>query len=450
VKTFYLVTLGCPKNEVDSEFLTNDLLQLGYGIVYTPQEAHVILVNTCGFLQSAVEEARQQIEALSNDLRSDQRLIPFGCAVKRVGQELLVERMQGLEMYSTWEEVRQALGGNIASRGETGSRINTGRWYAYVKIAEGCDEHCAFCTIPAIKGAFVSKPAELILAEIRSLLEQGIKEIVLIAQNTTAYGLDLRKAQGKGERGKGKAIEQKVKSLAELVALICETHPELPRLRIMYAYPDYIKDDLIAVMRDYPQVCKYLDMPIQHADLAILKAMHRPSNTEKHVKLLDTLRKEIPGIALRTTFIVGFPGEGEQEFQLLKEFIRKQAFDHVGVFQYSPEPGTPAAVMPRQVSTALKLQRYDELMGLQQSISFSRLQKLVGETTDVLIEGEIEGGERYRFFGRSYRSAPEIDGLVFVRGKVAPGSIVSVRIERAEEYDLWGEKQNNEVWIKRL
>ena len=425
MKSFFLLTLGCPKNYVDSETLSIALMDAGYRAEMKPERADLLLVNTCGFLQAALDEAEETIGKLGAIKKPKQRLIVFGCAVKRSLPLFSNPELGVDERYDTWEETAKALApeGVLA-----GVRVNTGVPYAYVKIADGCDEHCAFCAIPGIKGAFVSKPSDLILSEIGHLLEQGVQEIILIAQNTTAYGLDFRKRQEKVA----------VDSLDLLIELICSAFPELPWLRIMYAYPDYITPRLIEVMARFAPVCHYLDIPLQHASPKVLKSMGRPYNIEKTKATLAALRLAMPDLAIRTTFIVGYPGELEPDFVLLKKFVHDIGFDSMGVFQYSKEPGTPAADLPRQISDEVKLRRYDELMGLQQTVSYERNKAMIGQTIRVLVEAEIEDKDGFRFIGRSQRSAPDIDGVVYLQGEAEIGSFVNVHISSADEYDLTG------------
>jgi len=295
---------------------------------------------------------------------------------------------------------------------------------AYLKIADGCSAPCAFCAIPLIKGPARSRPAEAIVEDARQLVAQGVKEIILIAQDTTAYGRD------RGERD----------ALPRLIEAILAAVPELPWLRLMYAYPQHVTPRLIETMARHPQVCHYLDMPLQHAHSNTLRRMNRPHDVDRVRRLIADLRQAMPDIALRTAFIVGYPGETEEEFQALLEFVEEMAFDRVGVFIYSREEGTRAAELPHQIAEEVKRERYERLMELQQGISLARNRAQVGRTLDVLIEGCGDGLS----VGRSYRDAPEIDGLVLIEGELPVGEMVPVRITGAMEYDLIGMTADSE------
>jgi ribosomal protein S12 methylthiotransferase len=482
-KKFHLFTLGCPKNEVDSEYVLRDLL--GMGMEHTPQadEADVVIVNTCGFLQSALGEAREALRSFASQRGRGQRIVVFGCAVVRVGEKLwrdidgvdagvksvqeVVEYIAKIYHYDQTPAAWYTSGSYVAEWGMT-QRLDLGRPYAYVKIAEGCDQECSFCTIPAIKGPYRSREPEHILGEIQNLLERGIKEIVLIAQNTTAYGTDWRQGAERppspasgGLRRAGRTrntepgtqnqelrtrdtgpskreLIRAASNLAELVRLICRTFPRLPRLRIMYAYPSLVTPQLIEVMATFGQVCHYLDLPLQHASPKILKAMRRPGKSADVENLIGELRTAIPDISIRSVFIVGFPGESEIDFECLKDFVRRMRFDHVGLFQYSAEAGTIAATLGHQVSEHIKQKRYDELMGMQQSIVFEINKGMIGREVNVLIEQEASDDHEH-MQGRTYRSAPEIDSQVIVHGCARIGSLARVKITGVQGYDLVGE-----------
>ena len=300
-----------------------------------------------------------------------------------------------------------------------------------MKIADGCDRPCAFCTIPSIKGAYASRPVVDIVADAQRLAAEGVREIVMVAQETSTYGHDRGEHDG----------------LADLLPQVAAAVPGVPWLRFMYAYPTTVTPRLIETWAGLPQVVRYLDMPLQHAHPDVLRRMRRPHDTERTLQLLADLRAALPGLALRTTFIVGYPGETEAEFRTLLDFMSEVRFDNVGVFTYSAEAGTPAAEMPGQVPRRLQRRRYERAMQLQQAISLQKNKELVGSTLSVLIEGQAEeqvrGGKKHEnaaplLVGRSYRHAPEVDGLVFARGQAAPGAMVNVRITEATEYDLWG------------
>jgi ribosomal protein S12 methylthiotransferase len=302
---------------------------------------------------------------------------------------------------------------------------------AYVKISEGCDHKCAFCIIPAIRGKHVSRPIHEIAEEVAELAEQGVKEVVLIGQDSTYYGVDLGIRDG----------------LARLFDAVVEAAPSIMWLRLMYAYPTQVTPTLIETMARHPQVARYIDIPLQHAHADMLKRMKRPNDVERNRRIIAQFREAMPDIAIRTTFIVGFPGETEDEFKALLDFLDEMRFDNVGMFTYSPEKGTPAGEMPNQVSEKLKMKRYREAMLRQQKISAQKNRRMIGQTVDVLIEGTgtLEDGKGRQlpiYAGRTYRQAPEVDGMVFVKppkqGALNTGDVVKVRITESTEYDLWG------------
>ena len=453
--SFYLLTLGCPKNEVDSEGMQQLLLQAGYQQTDDPRRADVLIVNTCGFIDVARQESLGALRALARRKRRGQALVAAGCLVQRSGAELAqdIPALDGFLSTRRWYEVvrvaEQALNPHPnppppAGEGEAMSprslvmpRRAATSASAYLKIADGCDAPCAFCAIPAIKGPYVSKPVKAILEEARQLVAQGVQEIVLIAQDTTLYGRDT----DAGRDG-----------LAHLLEAIVAAVPTLPWLRVMYTYPTHITPRLIDTMARLPPVCHYLDIPLQHAHPAVLQRMHRPSDLDYTRRLLARLREAMPDIALRTTFIVGYPGETEEEFQALLDFLAEVRFDHVGVFQYSAEVGTPAADLPGAVPAPVRQERYRRAMARQQRISWAKNQEWVGKTLPVLIEGEAKDDQGLKtkdqrlrtkdhglLVGRSFRDAPEIDGLVLATGQAAIGTIVPVRLTAASPYDLWGE-----------
>ncbi len=432
--SYHIVTLGCPKNEVDSAGMAWLLEQAGYSEASSPEGADIVIVNTCGFLQIAREESLNTIRALLPLAHHGKKVVAAGCLVQRCPEDFAdMEGLAGLLGTLDWHKVvglADALIRRSDSRGVSVQypvELPVGRrskgFSAYIKISEGCDAPCSFCVIPQIKGRLRSKPRELILKEARELIEAGVKELVLVAQDTTAYGWDM------GERD----------GLAHLIASLCSTIPEDVWVRIMYAYPGHVTSRLIDAMARHPQVCHYLDMPLQHASARILRAMHRPA-PEHAVRHIEELRKAMPDVALRTTFIVGFPGETEDDFRELLDFVRWARFDHVGVFTYSAEPGTPAAQMSRQLPEEVKEERRRRLMTVQRQISKSKNQKLVGKVLRVLVEGEGELDEGSRKLaivaGRAARHAPEVDGLVLVLGRVPVGTFTKVRVLQALDYDL--------------
>jgi len=453
---YYLLSLGCAKNTVDSESMAQLLEREGYAGVAAPEQADVLIVNTCGFIGPARAESLEALRELAQAKRPHQSLIAAGCLSQFWGQRLALEApgLDGILGTRRWmdivEVVRRVNGRRraeaaSAERSTEGSRrrlapkplyhlpgeaVTVGQdeqgtlraaiqgASAYLKIADGCRRPCAFCSIPLIKGTAVSRPPETILAEVRRLAERGVRELIIIAQDTTDYGHDLGLHDG----------------LAWLLERIVESAPEIDWVRLMYTYPGYVTPRLIELMAERAQILPYLDIPLQHAHPATLRRMRRPANVDWVRRTIAALRAGLPDIAIRTTFIAGYPGETEEEFQTLLDFVHEMQFDRVGVFPYSFEPGTPSAGLPGQLPEAIKAERRDRLMALQQRISLARNQAFVGRTLDVLVEGQGDGLS----IGRSYRDAPEIDGLVLIEGDVPPGERVPVRITGALEYDLSG------------
>ncbi|MCS7287430.1 MAG: 30S ribosomal protein S12 methylthiotransferase RimO [Anaerolineae bacterium] len=432
---FHIITLGCPKNEVDSRGMERKLLQQGYRLALSPRQADVLIINTCGFIERAREESLKVAKEYTRKKKKGQRLIIAGCLPQLWGKRLLEEIPEAdaflgtrrwMEIGQVVEKLKEAWGEKIILLGDPektpfDSAGLSASWgsSAYLKISEGCSSKCAFCTIPEIKGPARSFPRQALVEEARRLTKAGVKELILVAQDTTAYGLD------RGERD----------GLITLIEEILEAAPELKWLRIMYTSPVHITEKFIRAMSSIPQICHYLDMPLQHAHPDILRKMRRPYTPERVRKLIGEIRQAIPDIAIRTTFIVGYPGETEEAFQYLVDFVEEMAFDRVGIFIYSREEGTPAASLPDQVPEEVKEERYRRLMAVQQHISYRKNQEFVGKRLEILVEGYGEGLS----VGRSYRDAPEIDGLVLVEGKLNPGEIVQVRIVKALEYDLVAE-----------
>jgi ribosomal protein S12 methylthiotransferase len=477
---FSIVTLGCEKNNVDSEGMGALLSEAGYEQSADPQDSDVVIVNTCAFLQAAVDESVGELRGLAEKKREGQVLIAAGCMSQRYTKEVpaWVPGVDGVISTRSWpdivpfvESIRQKSGQAVAA--QTPSPTSPPSYMplemlqapggitwapvapvqptaqikrfrrkahgpsAYVKISEGCDHKCAFCIIPAIRGKHVSRPVEEIALEIAGLAEQGVKEVVLIAQDSTYYGIDLGLRDG----------------LAKLFDAIVERAPEIMWLRLMYAYPTQVTQGLVDTMARHPQVAKYIDMPLQHAHPEVLKRMKRPNDVERTRRIVGSLREAMPNIAVRTTFIVGFPGETDEEFHTLLRFLEEMRFDNVGMFTYSPEKGTPAGDMPHQVPEKLKQKRYREAMLLQQKISARKSREMVGRTVDVLIDGSgtLEDGTGRQapiYAGRTYRQAPEVDGMVFVkppRGtELKIGSVARVRITESTEYDLWGKVSSSQ------
>jgi ribosomal protein S12 methylthiotransferase len=438
---FYLLSLGCPKNTVESEGMRELLRHAGYHPANYPEEAEILIVNTCGFIDLAREESLAALIELGEAKGSDQYLIAAGCMSERYGQEMaeMVPSLDGLIGTLQWGGIADLVE-TLVTNHEPGKlrqpsqpaprkplshplpRHCPGMASAYVKIAEGCNAPCAFCAIPQIKGPFRSKSKESIFTEVQELVQQGIKEIILIAQDTTAYGRDW------GEKD----------ALPSLINDILKAAPGLPWLRVMYTYPQHITPHLIETMALNPQICHYLDIPLQHAHPHVLRRMNRPHDISEIRSLIARLREAMPDIALRTSFIVGYPGETEEEFQALLEFINQIAFDRVGIFTYSCEEGTKAAELPEQIPQQTKEERYERAMALQQEISLSKNRQFIGRDLQVLVEGVGDGIS----VGRSYRDAPEVDGIVVVHGELPVNEFASVHITEALQYDLVGHALN--------
>lgn len=434
----YLASLGCAKNQVDAEVMLGLLKDKGYTIVDTPQEADILIVNTCGFIGPAKEESIDTILSLAQYKEKGKGLIVTGCLSQRYKEELEKELPEVDAFIGTghYSEIVQAVE-NIL-QGEKTSLVNDNpsflysfdqpRAYApgtsaYIKVAEGCDNCCTYCVIPAIRGSFRSRTMESILEEAQYLVKKGYKELILIAQDTTRYGEDIY----------GQLM---LAPLLEKLAAI----PGQFFLRILYCYPTRFTDELIKVIAKEDKICKYIEMPLQHGDDFILQAMHRQGTRKEITALLEKIRANIPNVALRTSFIVGFPGETTEHFNNLLDFMKEIQFDRVGIFTYSQEEGTPAGDMPNQVPEEIKEKRYHQAMQLQQKISLAKNQEWVGKTLKVLMEGPSEDSPEL-WIGRSFRDAPEIDGLVFVEGKAQEGEFVQIRIKQALEYDLIGERE---------
>ncbi len=443
---YYLESLGCPKNLVDAHGMARLLKQMGHQPVDDPTRAQVLIVNTCGFIEDAREESIEELRQLAEEKRGDQLLIAAGCLSQRWGQ-VLADEVPGVDaLLGTlrWGEIGALVEDLFADRGrhqesllarlgdpllirdDRTHRIARQGATAYLKIADGCSAPCAFCAIPLIKGPAASRPAGAIVEDAVDLVRQGIKEIILIAQDTTAYGRD---------RGERDALPDLVHAILEATGHASES---LRWLRLMYAYPGHISPRLIEVMAGDPRMCRYLDLPLQHAHPDTLRRMQRPANVGRVRKLIADLRQAMPDITLRTSFIVGYPGETEIEFEALLRFVEECRFDRVGVFVYSKEDGTSAASLPDPVPDEVKDERFDRLMALQQEISLERNEAQVGRSLDVLIEGHGDGLS----LGRSYRDAPEIDGMVLLPGELPVGEMLTVRITGAIEYDLIGEMEH--------
>ncbi len=433
------VSLGCDKNLVDSEVMLGLLRDKGYSLTNEEAEADIIVINTCCFIHDAKEESIQTILEMAEYKQTGklQVLLVTGCLAQRYQSEILTEIPEVDAVLGTTatdkivETIEQVLEGKQVEQyadlqalplPETNRVNTTGGYYSYLKIAEGCDKYCTYCIIPSLRGKFRSVPMERLVKEAQFLAEGGAKELILIAQETTIYGVDL---YGK-------------KMLPELLDRLCEIEG-IEWIRLLYCYPEEITDELIETIKCQPKVCHYLDMPIQHASDTVLKRMGRRTNHKELNDLIAKLRNEIPDIALRTSLITGFPQETEEEHQELLEFVQSAGFERLGVFTYSKEENTPAAKMKGQITKKIKLKRQKELMKLQQEVSKRRGEEKVGKIIKVMIEGKLP--EEDIFIGRSYMDAPNVDGLVFVHSKDSylSGEFVDVKITRAKEYDLVGE-----------
>lgn len=442
-----VVSLGCPKNLVDSETMLGLIHDENYKITNDPSEAEIIIVNTCGFIESAKEESINTILQMAEYKKSGscKYIIVTGCLSQRYAEELFNElpeadAIAGVEVY---DEI-----GSIIKRVMNGERfimlerskpdviytsketflpriLTTPSYTAYLKIAEGCDNCCSYCAIPKIRGPYRSKPMEQVLKEAKALANNGVKELIVVAQDTTRYGEDLPG---------GKLL------LADLLKELNKIE-SLKWIRVMYCYPNNFTDELIETFASLDKVCKYVDLPLQHASNRLLASMNRYDTREEVETLLAKLRKRIPGIVIRTTFIVGFPGETDADFEELKEFVEQQRFENAGVFAYSQEEGTVAGSMPNQIPDEIKQERYHELMALQAQISEEIHKDTEGQTLEVLVEGIEEDGSGLHY-GRSYREAPDIDGLVFIEnpGDIKPGCFVKVNILQGFTYESVGER----------
>ena len=430
------VSLGCPKNQLDAEVMLHELASAGYEITPDETEADVVIINTCGFIESAKKEAIDNILDIAwlKENRELKGLVVTGCLAERYRNDILdefpeVDAVLGVgSIHNIVEAVGKVLEGERYSSFEDkncvrlgGDRVlTTPEYAAYLKIAEGCDNRCTYCAIPSIRGRFRSRPIEDIIEEAKDLERLGCKELTLVAQDTTKYGQDLY-----GEY-----------MLATLLHRLSE-ETDIPWFRILYCYPDKITDELVAEIRNNDRVCKYIDLPMQHISDAVLKKMNRHGGSKLIREVVAKLRQEIPNIVIRTTFIVGFPGEGEDDFRELCEFVNEQRFERVGVFTYSREEDTPAYNM-EQIDEQIKLDRYDIIMRDQLLINEENNEKKIGSVIKVLCEGYDPVSEAY--FGRSEWDAPEIDGKIYFTGKkgIIPGSFVDVRIDEVVEYDLYG------------
>ena len=435
-KKFHLLSLGCAKNSVDSRSMAELLDRAGIVEVENPSQADILIINTCGFIAPAREESLQALQTAAHAKRKGQLLIAAGCLSQRDRADLLrqVPGIDGILGTRRWMDILSVIHElqshprqpvyHIPEQGSIGTdehgviRAAVQGGSAYLKIGDGCDRLCAFCAIPLIKGPAVSRPLRDVLHDARQLQGEGVQEIVLISQDTTSYGRDLNLPGG----------------LAHLLRELVRTVPRIPWIRILYMFPGSISDELIQVMADNSQLLPYLDLPLQHAAPDVLCRMKRPSDMQEVRRTIARLRAAMPGLALRTTFIVGFPGETEAEFQQLLDFVTETGFDRVGIFPYYHEPETPAAEREDDIPAELKEERLQRLAQLQEKISLEKNQQWIGRTLQVLVEGI----DRTIVVGRSYRDAPEIDGLVIAQGQARVGQLVDVHIDGALVHDLSG------------
>ena len=433
------ISLGCDKNLVDTEVMLGMLASRGYEMTNDEQEADIIVINTCCFIHDAKEESIQNILEMAEYKKngSAKALIVTGCMAERYRQEILDEIPEVDEVLGTtaYDRILDAVDAALAGQHEvmtadldalplpeTKRLVTTGGHFAYLKIAEGCDKHCTYCIIPKIRGNFRSVPMERLLKEAQDLAEQGVKEFILVAQETTLYGKDLY-----GE-----------KSLPKLLRELCKISG-IRWIRILYCYPEEITDELIQVMKEEPKICHYLDLPIQHANDTILKRMGRRTSKQELIDIVQKLRKEIPDICLRTTLITGFPGETQEQHEEVMEFIDTLEFDRLGAFTYSPEEDTPAATFEDQIDEEVKENRQADIMELQQEIAFDKAEDMIGREVLVMIEGKVADENAY--VGRTYRDAPNVDGLIFINTDVEliSGDFAKVKVTGALDYDLIGE-----------
>lgn len=436
------ISLGCDKNLVDSEVMLGMLADKGYYFTDDETRADVVVVNTCCFINDAKEESINTILEMAELKKSGQvkALIVTGCLAQRYQEEIQeeIEEVDAIigtsaieAIVDTLEEVLSGHRKNhieALDKAPAGGRrriVTTGGYYAHLKIAEGCNKHCTYCIIPKIRGNYRSIPMEELLSEARQLVQGGVRELILVAQETTLYGVDL---YGK-------------KSLPRLLKELCRIE-ELEWIRLLYCYPEEITQELIQTIREEPKICHYLDIPIQHGSDQVLKRMGRHTDTAQIRQLISTIREEIPDICIRTTFITGFPGETEKDHENTMEFINEMEFDRLGVFTYSPEEDTPAAEMEHQIEEEVKKKRQEEIMELQQEIAFAAAENMEGKTLTAMIEGKVADEDAY--VARTYKDAPGVDGYLFIHTdrQLMSGDFLPVLITGSNEYDLIGEIAN--------
>lgn len=436
----FFVSLGCDKNLVDSEYMLGLTRKAGFTLVSQEEEADIIVINTCCFIHDAKEESIESILEMAayKETGKCKLLVITGCLAQRYHEEIRTElpEVDVILGSSNYSDIVEAIQKGLKEKNVTLLRdldylpdladidrvVTTGDYLAYLKIGEGCNKRCTYCIIPSIRGSYRSIPIEQLVKEAQRLAADGVKELVLVAQETTVYGLDLYKQ----------------KMLPELLRRLCRIEG-LRWIRILYCYPEEITDELIEVIAEEEKVCSYLDMPIQHCEDRILKAMGRRTDKKELITIIGKLREKIPDITLRTTLITGFPGETEEDHRAMMDFVDEMEFDRLGVFPYSPEEGTKAALMDEQVEEETKEKRRDEIMELQQEISYEKNQAVVGQVVPVLVEGYLFEDDIY--VGRSEKDAPKVDGCVFVRSpeEIVSGTFVNVLITEANEYDLIGD-----------
>lgn len=435
------VSLGCDKNLVDTEKMLGVLGKEGFSFTDSEDEADIIVVNTCCFIGDAKEESVNTILEMAQYKESGncKALIVTGCLAQRYKDEILTEipEVDGILGTSTYDEIARVIQTVLAGKGThiscfhdidllpkttSGRMMTTGGHYAFLKIAEGCDKHCTYCIIPSLRGRYRSVPMEELIQEAKELAGEGVKELILVAQETTLYGVDLYG-------------EKRLPALLRELAAI----PGIQWIRIQYCYPEEITDELIQVIKEEDKICHYLDMPIQHASDIVLKRMGRRTNQKELRDIIEKLRREIPDIAIRTTLISGFPGETQEDHEELMAFVDEMEFERLGVFPYSLEEDTPAALLPDQIPQELKEERRDEIMELQQEIVFEKSESMVGRILDVMIEGKV--ADEAAYVGRTYMDSPNVDGLIFVNAdlELMSGDFVRVKVIGAAEYDLIGE-----------
>ncbi len=427
--SYYIISLGCPKNEVDSECLNADMHNAGFKSAQNIESADIIFINTCGFIEAAKKESIETIlDAIDYTTKRThafkKRLVVLGCLTQRYKEEIIkeipeIDLVWGLYDSSLIEKLAQLftidlVKGTVAQKRKP---LIENLPYAYIKIAEGCSNFCSYCAIPLIRGSFTAFPPSVILQDVQNALQRGVKELIVVAQDTAVYHYGDKK-------------------IWDVLHMLNELKGDF-WIRLMYCHPDHIDDRIIEAIATLPKVVPYIDIPFQHASKKILHAMNRKGDSKKYLELVEKIRKSIPDIAIRSTFMVGFPGEDEDDFAILKDFVATARLDRVGVFMYSPEEGTKACALGNTVKTSTKKKRYNELMKLQQGISQQRLQATIGTTVQVLVEEKVDD---YNYIGRTQYDAPEIDGIFFLTAhNVRVNDIVHAKITDALEYDRIGE-----------